>query len=62
MRSLYLDISVRQTLTPEMASQRCLFAPGGPLSSDIQRNGGWLPLRRRYVAVVGAGEGPAGEW
>lgn len=28
MRGLYLDISVRQTLTPEMASQRCLFAPG----------------------------------
>jgi hypothetical protein len=28
MRGLYLDTSVRQTLTPEMASQRCLFAPG----------------------------------
>ncbi len=28
MRSLYLDTSVRPTLTPEMASQRCLFAPG----------------------------------
>ena len=28
MRGFYLDTSVRQTLTPEMASQRCLFAPG----------------------------------
>ncbi|MFL9891185.1 hypothetical protein [Paraburkholderia sp. RL17-381-BIF-C] len=28
MRGLYLDTSVRQTLTPKMASQRCLFAPG----------------------------------
>lgn len=28
MRGLYLDTSVRQTLTPEMASRRCLFAPG----------------------------------
>jgi hypothetical protein len=27
MRDLYLDTSMRQTLTPEMASQRCLFAP-----------------------------------
>ncbi|EDT06060.1 hypothetical protein BamIOP4010DRAFT_0362 [Burkholderia ambifaria IOP40-10] len=27
MRGLYLDASVRQTLTPEMASRRCLFAP-----------------------------------
>ncbi|WP_321859933.1 hypothetical protein [Burkholderia cenocepacia] len=28
MRGLYLDASMRQTLTPEMASRRCLFAPG----------------------------------
>ncbi|WP_174387287.1 hypothetical protein [Burkholderia metallica] len=28
MRVLYLDASMRQTLTPEMASRRCLFAPG----------------------------------
>jgi hypothetical protein len=28
MRGLYLDASVRQTLTPAMASHRCLFAPG----------------------------------
>ncbi|HGL4257459.1 hypothetical protein KDW07_05815 [Burkholderia dolosa] len=31
MRSLYLDTAMRQTLTPEMASQRCLFAPGAVL-------------------------------
>lgn len=28
MRGLYLDASVRHTLTPELASHRCLFAPG----------------------------------
>lgn len=28
MRGLYRDASVRQTLTPEMVSRRCLFAPG----------------------------------
>ncbi|WP_244146579.1 hypothetical protein [Paraburkholderia sp. BCC1876] len=28
MHSLYLDASVRQTLSPEMVSDRCLFAPG----------------------------------
>ncbi|WP_175869815.1 hypothetical protein [Burkholderia sp. BCC0397] len=28
MRVLYLDASMRQTLTPEMTSRRCLFAPG----------------------------------
>ncbi|RKR37429.1 hypothetical protein [Paraburkholderia sp. BL17N1] len=28
MRGLYLDASVRQTLTAEVASHRCLFAPG----------------------------------
>lgn len=28
MRSLYLDAALRQTLTPEMAARRCLYAPG----------------------------------
>ncbi|RFU44554.1 hypothetical protein [Paraburkholderia sp. DHOC27] len=28
MRALYLDVALRQTLTPEMAGRRCLYAPG----------------------------------
>lgn len=28
IRDLYRDTSTRETLTPELASQRCLFAPG----------------------------------
>ncbi|MBI0329473.1 hypothetical protein [Burkholderia plantarii] len=28
MRALYLDAALRETLTPEMAGRRCLYAPG----------------------------------
>ncbi|OZI20042.1 hypothetical protein CAL26_21040 [Bordetella genomosp. 9] len=37
MRGLYLDASVRRTLTPEMAGQRCLFAPSVVLRQATSR-------------------------